>query len=486
MAGKSMKGKSIDPDTLRTLQNTPDEDLIDKLNKLIFLQNALDEWYFYPDGSVRNNPKKGSATSVFTNYNRVFVEQAITKEDVELFLEKEKNGTLDLSNSYYRDDAKALKKMFNDNGGAGYIDKLKSDSIACMDMYRPQAKHQLSYFDMEEQEQIDYDPPVQKDDAMKDGSSEGVSYRAKKTYAGKSREKIEKSNKSNLKSDKLYKKDEYQIYNKDKKEKDGDEVCMNDVVQGQLGDCYLMSALAAVAFKKPQLIKDAISYTPGDDYATVRLFIKKGYSTKREPVNVKVNFHFPEETTKDKPSGGMVNVSSGPTSPTYSHDLIYAGKGDNEMWVMLLEKAYAEVMGGYDNIVSGTSVEALAVLTGKEVDKTYTDEVSVNDLGSKLESAIQGGRTATADTKEGHEIPAGYKTEAYGDSGTLVILADDTPVVCGHAYTIIKVDKDAQTVQLRNPHGPNERTKEYITVSFTDFKACFTKFSSIDTTTKDK
>ena len=45
-------------------------------------------------------------------------------------------------------------------------------------------------------------------------------------------------------------------------------------------------------------------------------------------------------------------------------ELVFAKSKKNEIWISLLEKAWAKVNGGYANIIGGTPMEALEFLTG--------------------------------------------------------------------------------------------------------------------------
>ena len=84
----------------------------------------------------------------------------------------------------------------------------------------------------------------------------------------------------------------------------------SDIEQGDLGDCYLMASLSALAAQDPQKIKDALCDN-GDGTVTVRLF-----NNDREPMFI----------TVDK------------TIPQKDGNAVY---GQNALWVQMMEKAYA-------------------------------------------------------------------------------------------------------------------------------------------------
>ncbi len=264
--------------------------------------------------------------------------------------------------------------------------------------------------------------------------------------------------------------DEYSIYKKDKAEKDVDEVDMNDAIQGALGDCYLISAIAGVARRRPDLIKSLIQHTPGESSATVTLHVYNKDTTKREAKKIKVNFYFP------------VNGS----------EPGYAKQGDNELWVMLIEKAYAQEMGGYANIEEGSPAEALAVLTGIKPTETGSDS---KDLVEQLKTANDNNTAVVAGTKDEADFTGTkYKVEKISNS-SIVRLDSGEKLFPTHAYTVLEYDEAGSKIKVRNPHGnktityyvpyreeqieKSETFKAEFFVTLDEFKACFSSvFSS--------
>lgn len=151
-----------------------------------------------------------------------------------------------------------------------------------------------------------------------------------------------------------------------------------DVRQGAVGDCYLMAALASVADKNPKVITDMFTYN-GDDTWTV------GFVNRFGTKNMDYTFSY---VVVDR----YLPVSN-------SNRAIYAGWGGgtntsvrNELWVALLEKAYAQwnetgetkqgnmtnsydaISGGWSHVVYQqiyplfvTSGNANALLRGEQV-----------------------------------------------------------------------------------------------------------------------
>lgn len=55
-------------------------------------------------------------------------------------------------------------------------------------------------------------------------------------------------------------------------------------------------------------------------------------------------------------------------------NLIFSRTSQNELWVALLEKAYAKVYGSYHNIIGGDPVYALRDLTGCPYERFFDFE----------------------------------------------------------------------------------------------------------------
>ena len=135
-----------------------------------------------------------------------------------------------------------------------------------------------------------------------------------------------------------------------------------DVVQGELGDCYLLAALAELALRNPQAVKAIIvdnhdSLTPGDDTYTVRFWNPHASAWDYVTVDSKL----PQDVNG---TFALANMGQALNAQT------------NALWVALIEKAYAQVnesgwldrpaINSYAALVSGWPNIALLDLTGKQ------------------------------------------------------------------------------------------------------------------------
>lgn len=308
---------------------------------------------------------------------------------------------------------------------------------------------------MTETEQIDADPDL--------ANATTAAYKNRDTDP----KKENKKNDNFLRKQKIYdkKNDSYSIYTQG----DGDDADLdiNDIVQGALGDCFLLSSIAAVAKANPSIIQNIISYNDQDEYVTVTLHIRQADGS-RVATQIKVDFYFPIGQVSEK--------------------FAYAKGGDGELWVMIIEKAYAKEMGGYDVISKGgDALEALAVLTGREGNRQVIESDDVL-LGRLLKDLIEGNDSAVAETKKKNEIK-GYSTEVVSSEdpslGDYIILPNRYKLVCGHAYSIIGVNTDKKIVKLYNPHGSNKRGDEEIPrgeieITFKQLRDCFADYCVVD------
>lgn len=122
---------------------------------------------------------------------------------------------------------------------------------------------------------------------------------------------------------------------------------------------------------------------------------------------------------------------------------LYQGLADGELWAVVVEKAYAQLLGGYDNIEGGTPREALATLTGKEAKTIDPKFYKKKDLLARLLEAL--------DKKQ----PVIFSSSGKGESPIQIPLLNTTnatqTLLEGHAYTLDRVQNDS--IFLYNPHG---------------------------------
>ncbi|KAF4669060.1 hypothetical protein FOL46_001649 [Perkinsus olseni] len=117
-----------------------------------------------------------------------------------------------------------------------------------------------------------------------------------------------------------------------------------DVLQGSLGDCWMLSALAALCQQRPSLVKDLFPYQDGTERSAVAgVYMVRLCDSNGAWRLVVVDDHF---------------LSTAPGRR------VFAGKDSGVLWVSLLEKAYAKLSGSYEAIEAGTASEGLTMLTG--------------------------------------------------------------------------------------------------------------------------
>ena len=112
-----------------------------------------------------------------------------------------------------------------------------------------------------------------------------------------------------------------------------DQIDSSDILQGEIGDCYFVTCLVALA-AKPDRIKKLFKTTiPNKSGCYVLNFCING-------------------TWQDVVVDDFIPISPGRTSPNFGNAKPSGYK--KVVWVSLLEKAWAKLCGNYDRIISGT------------------------------------------------------------------------------------------------------------------------------------
>jgi hypothetical protein len=224
-------------------------------------------------------------------------------------------------------------------------------------------------------------------------------------------------------------------------ENDSSAADESDIAQGNIGDCFLMSSMGAIALQHPELIERMI-HDNGDGTYTVtfwdaRCLTPFGPCTYT-PYLVTVDGNFPEKLSDPKDSVG----------------------GTQEAWTMILEKAYGKfVMEKLKKdpdslwVIPSPSI-ALSAMTGKDC-ANYPSELMSMDT---LYESFQRGDAITA----GSQWPANiFRPDEY--------FGKSNKIAEGHVYFVTGVDPVNNTVTVQNPWPDCPP----ITMSFEDYQKCF-------------
>jgi len=147
------------------------------------------------------------------------------------------------------------------------------------------------------------------------------------------------------------------------KEKVYESFSANDVIQGALKDSYLLAAASALAEYPGRLEK--LFYQKDKNSAgcyVVRLYVCGQY------VDVTVDDYFPVDK---------------------NGKLVFAGSKNRELWVMLLEKAWAKIHGSYTAIENGDTRESLSAITGAPVEYYKHKDMKEQELWEMIQKFLE-------------------------------------------------------------------------------------------------
>ncbi|CAI2386063.1 unnamed protein product [Moneuplotes crassus] len=191
-----------------------------------------------------------------------------------------------------------------------------------------------------------------------------------------------------------------------------------DIKQGILGNCYFLSALSALA-EFPAEIKKIFQ----DKEVSKNGIYKINFKLGGENRTVLIDDYIPFDPKKNKPA--------------------FSQSKGNELWVMLLEKAWAKVNGNYEKSIKGFVSEAFRALTGAPV--VFFKHLYIQDIWDEIYEADKVDYIICGSSGEDNL----HKYEEMG-------------LISEHAYSVIEA-REIETpkgkerlLKMRNPWGHKE------------------------------
>ena len=209
-----------------------------------------------------------------------------------------------------------------------------------------------------------------------------------------------------------------------------DGMSPGDIMQGTLGDCWLLGAFCCLS-TRVELLQNLMLYD-GLKYGFIVLqFFKNGAWL---PVIIDTKLPCNPKTKK----------------------LIYAScQRDDEFWVCFLEKAYAKVFKCYEELNGGKMPEALVDLTGGVTEK-HDLKQSTGEAGQTASSLS--GKAAELWRTLKQNFQTGYVMGCSFNDKKLKVEISPEGIVVNHAYGIISVREiqGLRLIRIRNPWGRGE------------------------------
>jgi hypothetical protein len=200
-------------------------------------------------------------------------------------------------------------------------------------------------------------------------------------------------------------------------------VVASDICQGALGDCWLLAACAVLA-EKPELILNCFKTRV---FTTTGKYVIRLYDRKASPPAFK-------------------DITIDDFIPCKKGKPMYCQLKSNEIWPLLLEKAFAKLHGSYCGIEGGIPLHAMIAMTGYEgihIEAPFGERLTYEKLlrFHKKGYLIGAGTSGVDNTrKEGRDAVQGS-------------------IVGGHAYSVLAVSAphlttaNVKLVKIRNPWG---------------------------------
>ncbi|MCW8141251.1 MAG: hypothetical protein KIT58_20305, partial [Planctomycetota bacterium] len=165
---------------------------------------------------------------------------------------------------------------------------------------------------------------------------------------------------------------------------DGRDIHESDPRQGGLGNCYLISALIAVARARPEAIRAMIADRGDGTYVVTLKDVGRFWLDSRQTVDQR----FPYVTQGDARAPAYAQLAD--------HQVLADGRVLHELWPMMIEKAWAQWKGGYQQTESGNPTTVYDFIGGAgKTDAFWAKDRGAAALGRALQRAQAAGKPVT-------------------------------------------------------------------------------------------
>eukprot|EP00854_Cymbomonas_tetramitiformis_P010837 gene10837-12821_t len=175
--------------------------------------------------------------------------------------------------------------------------------------------------------------------------------------------------------------------------------------------------------------------------------------------------------------GTWVEVEVDDRLPCRSGDLVFAQNSSGEIWVPLVEKAYAKYLGSYSKLSGGFPTLALTAMTGSKFNCYMFGSATIPEVtfgSATMKSVADGGAVSARTTGRSFNTNSFWKKlVTYDEKDYIMTLAshgqdeyseggsgpqEKTGLVGGHAYSLIAVKEVGRfrLLNVRNPWGSFE------------------------------
>ena len=198
-----------------------------------------------------------------------------------------------------------------------------------------------------------------------------------------------------------------------------------DVIQGELGNCYFLSALQAMS-EKPERIKKLV----GKNKINENNVYNANVFIHGKPVTIVMDDFFPIIESENKLAFSNINPET------------------KNIWPLILEKAYAKANGCYEDTIAGNCSDAFRFLTPAPVETFYHDPED-KSIFEKIQKYLAKGFIVMSDITS----TFGTNLEQLAKMG----------LITNHAYSVIDTvvltqsnGNEIKLLKIKNNWGTNE------------------------------